>query len=628
MYCQVCSALQSDEAEYCSRCQQKLLVLSGPTAPDDLSFAKPEESFSFDEHLLERISILEDVLKKTTDTVRGVLGLLQKQEKNILINHTGLATLAEHLESREAITRGDWSELWEARAQAQLLALEKRDGFRSSRERIAALYRGKRRGLFLQHLEEAELALLSFDLPKAIASLEAAYGLDRENYELAHFLGETFFNEGRADQALSYFAEVLEVKEDHYEGLVYSGVILYERGDHEHARRFLQQALSLYPDSFLPLFSLGAIAAANGELAQAVELLERAVEVERVPQALYLLGSCHYERSSRGSAISALKEAVHLDPTFEEAHHVLGLAYLDRHWTRKALESFRRAQSLNPKKMRYQDLVQGLSGEPSVPLPEVGAEAADWLSRGERLFDEKKSHAAIECYREALVLEPDNPTVLISHALACLQVNRNEESATSTRRILELDAGEMLKATACATLIEALRGEGRYREGNVVGDRLLSEGTSSFARTIAYYEMAYNLAEMEEDLDRALDYARRSLELAPEELKHFSLAALGWVHYKRNEFDKAVDFLSRSTEFGLSSATLTHLGMALLASGEEERARLVLAEARNLGDQDGALQERMMEFMRESTRLLESVRVAQRRGAQARAAHGPAVHAE
>ena len=49
--------------------------------------------------------------------------------------------------------------------------------------------------------------------------------------------------------------------------------------------------------------------------------------------------------------------------------------------------------------------------------------------------------------------------------------------------------------------------------------------------------MAYNLAEMEEDLDQALDYARRSLDLAPDELKQFPLAALGWVHYKRKEYD-------------------------------------------------------------------------------------------
>jgi tetratricopeptide (TPR) repeat protein len=296
-----------------------------------------------------------------------------------------------------------------------------------------------------------------------------------------------------------------------------------------------------------------------------------------------------------------------LDPTFEEAHHLLGLAYLDRHWRRKALDAFRQAQRLNPKKMRYRDLVGYLSGRSEVPLPRVEGEAAEWLARAEKSLQSDQSAEALRCYGRALRLEPENPTVLMSHALACLQMNRHQESEAITRKVLDLNPGEMLKATAYAALIEALRGEGRYSEGNRVGDRLLGEGTSNFAQTIAYYELAYNLAEMEEDLDRALDYAHRSLELAPDELKEFPLAALGWVHYKRREFDKAVEFLSRSTELEKSSTTLTHLGMALLASGNEEQAKSVLREARRLGERTTSLQEKMMAFLRDSTRFFEAL---------------------
>jgi tetratricopeptide (TPR) repeat protein len=166
----------------------------------------------------------------------------------------------------------------------------------------------------------------------------------------------------------------------------------------------------------------------------------------------------------------------------------------------------------------------------------------------------------------------------------------------------------MLKATAYAALIEALRSQGKFREGNRIGERLLDEGSSNFTKSIAYYEMAYNLAEMEEDLDEALDFARRSVDLAPDEIKQFPLAALGWVHYKRKEFDKAIDFLSKSSELGPSSTTLTHLGMALLAEGQEDRARSVLAHARTMGERGEALQEKMMECMKDSARLIERAR--------------------
>ncbi len=406
MFCQACGSPQNEESEFCTRCHQKLLVLSGGGGTEEASFeSQPEENFSFDEHLLERISILEEVLKKTTDTVRSVLGLLQKQEKNVLINHTGLSTLAEELEARGVLARDQWNETWESRARSQLLTLEKRDRFANCRGRIAALYSGKRRSAFLQHLEEAEFALLCFDLDKAVGSLEAAWALDRANYELAYFLGEIFFNEGEADRALEYFSSVLMTREDHYDGLVYSGVILYERGEHEAARRFLERALQLYPDAFLPLFSLGAIAAASGELEKAVIFLRGAVEIDRVPQALYLLGNCYYELDQRGPAIEALREAVRLDPTFEEAHHLLGLAYLDRHWTRKALDSFRRAQQLNPKKMRYQDLVHYLSGDLAVPLPEVTGEVAE--------FSSARGNA---CWRRSAPRAPSSATARLSNS--------------------------------------------------------------------------------------------------------------------------------------------------------------------------------------------------------------------
>jgi tetratricopeptide (TPR) repeat protein len=201
----------------------------------------------------------------------------------------------------------------------------------------------------------------------------------------------------------------------------------------------------------------------------------------------------------------------------------------------------------------------------------------------------------------------------MSYALLCLNMNRSQEIEAVTRKVLDLNPGETLKATAYAALIEAMRSQGKFREGNRIGERLLDEGSSNFTKSIAYYEMAYNLAEMEEDLDEALDYARRSVELAPDEIKQFPLAALGWVHYKRKEFEKAVDFLSRSSELGDSPTTLTHLGMALLASGEEDQARSVLAHARALGDRGEALQEKMMECMKDSARLIERSRRSPRK---------------
>ncbi|MEE9562733.1 MAG: tetratricopeptide repeat protein, partial [Thermoanaerobaculia bacterium] len=526
-------------------------MLSGPAPVVEEGGAFDEESedegFSLDEHLLERISILEEAVKHTTDTTRQLLGAVHKLERSILINQTGLAALRELMEDKRLLGRDEWSDLWQSKMEYQLLALEKRERFVGLKERIAGLYKGDKREVFSRLLDDAEYALFAFDIERALKALEAALKFDLENYELCYFIGETYFNEGQMEQALERFSRVLEVEPDHYEGLVYSGVIHHESGESAKAKKLLERAVALYPDSFLPLFSLGAVCASHGELTTAAMLLERAVDSDPVPQALFLLGSCLYELGRLTPAIRHLQQVVRQDPAYEEAHYLLGMAYLDRRWNRKALDAFKQAERLNPNRMRYQDLVRYLSGQDSSPLPGVKAAANKWLARAEERLMRDQPERSLEYFRRAIEVDPDNPTVLMSYAVACLQLSRWHETKKLTRQVLALEPSEMLKATACATLIEALRSEGRYREGNRVGQELLDEGTSNFSRTIAYYEMAYNMAELEEDLDRALDYARRALDLAPDELRQFPLAALGWVHYKRKEFEQAIDCLTRSS---------------------------------------------------------------------------------
>lgn len=632
IFCQVCGAANPDDAEYCLQCQHRLLVLSGAEEVDFEPDAAVGEETSFEEHLLERISVLEEVVRRSGETLRQLLGALRKQEQNTLVTQTGLSSLLELLDQKGLVAQESWSELWEARMDQQLLALERRDRFLAIRERAAALYHGGRRREFQQLLAEAEMAFFALDTDAGVRTLEAAFELDRNNDPLAYFLGEAAFNDGDAERALAYFHQLLEARPDHYEGLVYCGVIEYERGALEVAEQLLQRAVELYPHSFLPHFSLGAVYAGCGRLTEAVDCLEQATQLDAVPQAFYLLGNCCYELGRLGAAIRHLQQAVQLDPAFAQAYYLLTLAYLDRRWHRKAMDALRRAQELSPKTIGVRYLEGGEGG----PLPPVEGAASAWYDQAEKLVRHDNPRAAFQCYREALLLEPDNATLLLSYARLCLRLNRSREIEAVARRVLDLDPDDTLRATACATLIEALRSQGRYREGNRIGLRLLSEDASTrdtsirdgsapdaptpnaptpnvpapnapadastqdgptreasdplrnseltrtLTRTVAYSEVAYNLAEMEEDLDQALDFARRSVELSPDALKGFPLAALGWVHYKRKEFDQAIDCLAQSTELSPSPAALTHLGMALLASGRREQARSVLARARSL----------------------------------------------
>src|SRR6202171_2403394 len=194
MYCQVCGLKNPDEEEFCSRCHSKLLVLSGVGVVEE-SGETPEE-IPFDEHLLERISTLEDVVKRTGDAVKSLFESLGNLEKNLFVAHTGILALQETLERRGAVRSQEVLDLWETKMDDRMQAVEKKDRFLERRDRIGAGYSGEDREGFQRRLKEAEFAILALDSDRGVRALEELSRSDRQNTELGFYLSETYFSPG------------------------------------------------------------------------------------------------------------------------------------------------------------------------------------------------------------------------------------------------------------------------------------------------------------------------------------------------------------------------------------------------------------------------------------------------
>jgi tetratricopeptide (TPR) repeat protein len=611
MLCQTCSAYNQDEREFCFRCQNKLLVLSGVSSfeEEDAEDYEEEEDLSLDEHLLERVSALEEIVKRSAETTRSLVDAVQKHERSIFINQTGLLSVKELLEKKNMLTSDEVVELWESKMGEQMLALEKKQRFTERKDRIVSLFRGEKRDRFLIFVADAEAAFDAFDPERGIKYLEEAFRLDRDNYELSFFLGEMFFNDGNHDRAKSYLERTIEVQPDHFDAAVFYGVLLHERQDLKGAERWLRRAIQISQESFLPYFSLGAIYARKGKLLRAQKFLEKAIKLEAIPQAYFLLGTIFYEKGQLERAIRSFQAALKLDPDYEEAIYHLGLCYLDRNWNRKAIDCFQEALELNPNKMEYQQAVKiydGISGHVPVEGP-----AAEVVTKAEALASEGQYTEAIEHYRRAVDAEPENVNILLPYALLCSHLDLNSEAIAISRRILKDKPAEVVAAAAYTTLVEALRAEGNYKEANRALEEMLRDYDSNYAKSIAYYEKAYNLADMEENLDEALESAQLALRYSPKELRQFPLAALGWVYFKRRDFKNAVDFLTKSADLGPTATNLMHLGMALLESGEKERARQVFRRAKSFKIKGAGLEEKILEQVRSATKLID--RLHQRR---------------
>jgi len=340
LICQVCGAMNELDRELCRKCQSKLLVVSGTTETYDET-PPDDDAVSLDEHLLERVSVLEEVVKRSAETLRILLDAANRQERNDFVAQTGLLALKDLLEKKGLVGEEEMVDLWETRVDHHMAVLEKRERFLERKERMLGGYGGPRRERFRALLSDAETALYALEPDRAVKILEEAFRLDRTNAELAFFLGETYFNEGESERAAAMLRRVLAKEPRHFEALVYAGVLESDAGRPERALELLKTAVAAKPDAFLPYFAVGALLALSGQLPKADAYLKQALAVEENAQAYSLLGVIAYERGRLSEAIDALQKAVRLDPDDEEALYQLGLCYLDRGWTQKAAQKFR-----------------------------------------------------------------------------------------------------------------------------------------------------------------------------------------------------------------------------------------------------------------------------------------------
>jgi len=602
MYCQVCGLKNPDEEEFCSRCHSKLLVLSGVGVVEESGEA-PEE-IPFDEHLLERISTLEDVVKRTGDAVKALFESLGNLEKNLFVAHTGILALQETLERRGAVRSQEVLDLWETKMDDRMQAVEKKDRFLERRDRIVARFSGEDREEFLQRLRAAEFAILALDADRGIRLLEELSKLDKGNVELSFYLAETCFSAGDLARASGYFKKILAVEPNHFESLVYSGIAASEKGETEVAEGLLKRALERKSDAFLPHFALGALYANASRWDEAEPELRRALDVASVPAAHVLLGTVLREKGDVARAIREFEEARRLQPDSEEAAFQLGLCYLEKNRGRRALECFQQALEKNPRRLEYQEAVRLLDRRRRYALPRVDGPGAEAYHEAEENVSGGLLRQAHELYRQALAVEPGNSTIRISFALVSASLGLWKEAIAACRQVLAGDPEDVVAAAACSTLAEALRAQGKPKEAVRFVRDFLEKHPSKTSRAIAYYELATTLAEGDSELDQALDYAGRALAEAPDELKPYPLATLGWVHYKRREFDRAIDCLRRSSERAAQPTTFHHLGMAYLAAGKPEEAKAAFSKAKTVA-RGGALEDRMLHQVRSNIRLAE-----------------------
>lgn len=339
-YCQKCLAANPLGQDFCARCGTRLMII---VEPPSLRFEGVESAPSGEEHLLERISTLENRLARMTERLERGLDLLLRQAQNSYFDRALVTALVSLLSEDGIIERARLERVWSDHCQRDAEEQEESARREDLRIRILADYRGPARPAFEQLINEGFLFIEDDQTARGIKSLEQAVQMAPGSSSLLSFLGEHFFRSGKNRRAHDYLARAYEIAPGDMRVSLLLGLTCADEGETERAKDLLNIAMRAGCSSFAAHYGLGRLFMAEENWQKALSEFKRALASKPSPEAHYALGCLYYQMSRHSLAARHLRKATELDAAYCEAFYVLGLTYQGSGQEKLAQEAFARA---------------------------------------------------------------------------------------------------------------------------------------------------------------------------------------------------------------------------------------------------------------------------------------------
>lgn len=178
--------------------------------------------------------------------------------------------------------------------------------------------------------------------------------------------------------------------------------------------------------------------------------------------------------------------------------------------------------------------------------------------------DRAQHEEAVRACRQILRLDPDDPQasrMLVASLFACGRYD--EASAALERHLAAFPKDEAVRLVPAAIACEL----GDLVQAREHLDAMDPNALNQHDRALWFNNYAYTLASLKVDLDLALEYGQRALELAAEPDRQFALRTLGVVHLSRSEPEQAEsrlkDALAQREHLRPGDVEFTHYHLAL-----------------------------------------------------------------
>jgi Flp pilus assembly protein TadD len=223
-----------------------------------------------------------------------------------------------------------------------------------------------------------------------------------------------------------------------------------------------------------------------------------------------------------------------------------------------------------------------------------------WIFKGFVLSDADSLEGAERHYKKALDFLPNDPFLLTFHGISLQRLNRDEEAVSQLEKSLSIDSTSVNTLISYGISLQRLhRSEqaivplehavelepNNYTALSTLGMvydelKIYEKCDTLYVRALRLFpedplflnNYAYSLAERSEQLDFALEMAKKAVAAEPENDAYQD--TIGWIYYRLGMYDLALVHIKKSVENRQNSAVvIEHLGDVYLKLGDLKEAK-------------------------------------------------------
>ena len=430
-------------------------------------------------------------------------------------------------------------------------------------------------------------------------------------------LAELAFNDKKYDEALSLLENVFSRDPEYVDGRRLQGKVLLAKGDMKKAVEVLEQLDQTYPNSPLIKYELARAYLQNNNMNQAALALDQVVSINpNFDDAILLLGQINLANGHADKVIEplnrllkkrpdlrnaalvlaaaygsldrfdhaavVLEEQAKLAPNDPQLPIVLGLIYRQTKRNDEARQAFEKAAQLMPNNLfpidqliemdllnKHFDTARQRIRSQFRKTPNV---AAAHYFEGKILAAEGKWDAAGTELQRTVELDPNFVAACDLLVQTYVATNRLPQAINQLQDELSKNPNNASSVMTLALIYEQMRDYPKARDAY---EKLLSINPDFVP---ALNNLAYLYTERLNDLNKAYDLARKAHDLQPQDAA--AADTLGWVLYKRGDYQQALAILQESAEkLPRSPEVQFHLGMTAYMMGQTDLAKVAFQKA-------------------------------------------------